>query len=249
MEGLRRGGGQHVDEHQGHGAQDRRDARHDRLALGLLVDRHGRVPAPVDEQRQEHAAGQRPEVHVGHEPRGCRMDGPGRVRHVDLGQRDDREDHEHEVLEAQQEPLQAGRHLDADRRDGAHDHQEGYADESDPEERARQAVGPDQQEEVGAGDLRQAGHDDDVGGDHHPAGHPAGPRSDRSGHPAEGGAAVGVCPVQVVVGAGDEDHGDERDEHDRRRLEPDAGDHDDQPQGDCETVGRRRRGYADDDAR
>ena len=38
----------------------------------------------------------------------------------------------------------------------------------------------EEQEEVGAGDLGQARHDDDVGGDHDPAGHPAGPRTDGS---------------------------------------------------------------------
>ena len=225
------------------------DAGNDRLALGLLVDRHGRVPAPVDEQRQEHALRERPDVHVGQEPPDRGMDRGDRVRGVDLGQRDHREDHEHQVLEAEQEPLQARRDLDAERGHDAHEDEEDDAGAGHPERRGGQAVGADQQEEVAAGDLSEAGHDDDVGGDHHPAGHPARPRSHGSGDPAERGAAVGVDFVQVVVRLGDQDHRHERDDHDRRGLEPDAQHRRDQPQGHGEAVRGSRGRHTDDDAR
>ena len=43
-----------VDADQDDRAQDRRDAGRARRVLGLLVDAHRRVPAPVDEDRGEH---------------------------------------------------------------------------------------------------------------------------------------------------------------------------------------------------
>ena len=67
--------------------------------LCLLVDRIGGVPAPVDEQGQEDATGKRAEVHVGDEPGDGRMDRADGMGGVDLGERDHREDHQHEVLE------------------------------------------------------------------------------------------------------------------------------------------------------
>ena len=159
------------------------------------------------------------------------MDGSCKVRRVDLGERDDREDDQHQILEAQQEPLQTSRYLNADGSHSAHDDEEQDAGSRDPQRGVGQPVGADQVEEVHTGDLRQAGHDDDVGRHHDPAGDPTRARPHGSGDPAERGAAVWVYFVEVVVGTRDEDHRDERDDHDRGRLEPDPGYRSDQPQG------------------
>ena len=62
------------------------------------------------------------------------------------------------------------------------------------------AVVAEQLEGVEARDLRQVRHHDHVGDDDRPAAHPARARAHRLGHPREGGAAVRVGAVHVVVG-------------------------------------------------
>ena len=77
-------------------------------------------------------------------------------------------------------------------------------------------------ERVGAGDLGEVRHDDDVGDDDAPAAHPAGHGAEGAGHPGEGGAAVGFGLVELAVGHRDEVHGQEGQQHDGGRLEASA---------------------------
>ena len=59
MEGLGGGRDDDVDQTSSDGRDDRRLARALRWVLGLLVDRDAGVPAPVDEDRQQHRAASR----------------------------------------------------------------------------------------------------------------------------------------------------------------------------------------------
>ena len=173
--------------------------------------------------------------------------GAGRSREVHLDERHEREDAQDDHLGAEQEPLRLGRRLDADVADPGHDHDPEHAEGERPPLAVREAVGAEQVERVLAGDLGQVRHHDHVGGDDAPAAHPAQVRPHRPRHPREGGAAVGVGPVQVVVGRGDEEHRHEREQHDRRRLQADDGH--DEPEAGREAVAGRGRRDADDDAR
>ena len=162
---------------------------------------------------------------------------------VDLDQGDDREQRQGEDLRRQQADLGAGRELDPDHHDRGHDHDPDHADDRHGR---RRGVDSEQLEAVEAGDLRQVGHHDDVGDDDHPAGDPAELRAHRLGHPGEAGAAVGVGFVQVVVAAGDQEHRDEADQQDRRRLQGDRGGDEAERRG--EAVAGGGGGDADDDA-
>ena len=103
-------------------------------------------------------------------------------------------------------------------------------------------VGIEEQEHVLAGDLGQAGHHQDVGGDDPPATQPPRLGPEGAGGPGEGGAAVGVGGVEGLVPVGDQQHRDEGQDGDDRRLQ--AGDGDDhEAQGGGEAVGRRGRGH------
>ena len=86
------------------------------------------------------------------------------------------------------------------------------------------AVGVEEEEDVLAGDLGQAGHDQDVGGHDAPAAHPPGLRAEGPGPPRECGATVRVGVVQLLVAVGDEQHRDEGDDGDDGRLEAVDGD-------------------------
>ena len=110
----------------------------------------------------------------------------------------------------------------------------------------RRPVQPKSSKRVEAGDLGQVRHHDDVGDDDRPAGDPAELRAHRLGHPGEAGAAVRVGFVHVVVAAGDQEHRDEADQQDRRRLQGDRGG--DEAEGRGEAVAGGGGGDADDDA-
>ena len=84
---------------------------------------------------------------------------------------------------------------------------------------AADAVGVEEQEHVLAGDLGEAGHDQDVGGEDAPAAEPAGLRPEGPGGPGEGRAAVGIGLVQLLVADRGEQHRDEREDDDDRRLD------------------------------
>ena len=58
-----------------------------------------------------------------------------------------------------------------------------------------------QVQRIFAGDLRQARHDQNVGGEHRPAAHPADVRTESAGAPGERGAAVGIGAVEIKIGA------------------------------------------------
>ena len=170
-----------------------------------------------------------------------------RVARVDLDEGDDREQREREDLGAEQPDLRARRQLDAVDADRGHDHDPDHADERDRERRVGRALPADQQEAVEAGDLRQVRHHDDVGDDDRPAAHPAPRRAHRARHPRERRAAVRVGAVHVVVRRRDEQHRQEGEDQDRRRLQPDRGHDEREHRG--ERVAGRGRGDADHDAR
>ena len=163
--------------------------------------------------------------------------------------RGDREHGEHDDLDRQQHLLDVGRDLDADVADPGHQDDPDDADEQDPATRrvATDAVCADEQEEVLPGNLREAGHDQDVGGENAPATHPAGLRPEGLGTPGERCATVGLASVQFLVSERDEEDRDERENDDDDRLG--AGQHGHEAQRRREAVGRRGRGDADDDAR
>ena len=116
VEGLRGERDDEVDREQQEGAHDRGAARRLGRVLGLLVDRDGGVPAPVDEDREQQPAAHRAErLDVERvEPAQRRVDAPGRMAGPDLDERDDREEDEDHDLRAEQPPLGARRGLDAD---------------------------------------------------------------------------------------------------------------------------------------
>ena len=107
-------------------------------------------------------------------------------------------------------------------------------------------VEPEQQERVLGRDQRQARHDDEVGHQRAPPAEPAGARTHRARDPGEVRAAVGVGSVQVEERRRDAAHRDERDPHDRGRLEPHVERHEPERCGDA--VGRCR-GRDPDDGR
>ena len=172
--------------------------------------------------------------------------GVGGVAGVDLDQGDDREQRQGDDLGRQQADLGAGRELDPDHHDRGHDRDPEDADRGHRDGRFGRRRPAEELEAVEAGDLGQVGHHDDVGDDDRPAGDPAQLRAHRLGHPGEAGAAVGVGFVQVVVAAGDEEHRDEADQQDRRRLQGDRGG--DEAEGRGEAVSGGGGGDADDDA-
>ena len=76
-----------------------------------------------------------------------------------------------------------------------------------------------------------------------PAAEPARLGAEGPGAPGEGGAAVGVGVVQLLVGVGDEQHRDEGEDRDDRGLQAVDGD-DDEAERRRQAVGRRRRRHA-----
>ncbi len=251
MDGLGGGRHHHVDEQQHQGGQQSGTTGGAPGVLGLLVHGDGSVPAPVDEHGQQHPGRQGADgMDVeGIEPLDRGPDAVGRVAGVHLGQGHDGEDEEDDDLGAEQGHLGPGRQLDADVTDGRHDDEPDHADEGDPEPRAvgGDAVGAEEVEGVDAGDRGQVGHDHQVGHEDAPAGQPTGLRPDGPGHPGERRAAVGIGPVQVVVGGGDEEHGHEGQQHHRRRVEADVGGH--EAEGGGQAVGGGGGGHPDDQAR
>ena len=226
---------------------DRMAARPGVLAGSLvssLTDDRG-VPAPVDEHHQDDAAGERAEAAM---PNGLSQDQlgvrwpAGRVAGADLDQRGDRQHQQHDDLDAEQGLLEVGRDLDAAVADVGHQDDPDDADQQHPAAGrvGADAVGVEQQEDVLPGDLGQAGHDQDVGGDDGPAAGPAGRRAERPGGPGERGAAVRVGLVQLAVA--DRGRAASARTPGRRlhgRLQADG--HDDEAQRGREAVGRRDR--------
>ena len=165
---------------------------------------------------------------------------------VHLHQRDHGERDQHDQLDAQQRVLHPGGDLDAAVADVGHEQDPHDARDGGPQLVVGQLVQPEQAERVGARDLREVGHHDDVGGDDAPAAHPARARPERPGRPRERGAAIGLGLVQLAVGHGDEVHRHEGQQHDRGRLL--ARDHDDEPEARRQAVGGSRGRHADHDA-
>ena len=250
MEGLGAGGDEQVDGDQQKRRDHRRPARPLAGILGLLVDRHARVPAPIQEQAEQHRHDQVLEVHVeGVEPGDLRMNRVRRVAGVDLDQRGYREHREDHHLEAQQQLLDARGELDAAIADPAHQH--------DPEHRSHErgalvGFGPVPAEElegVDRGDVGERGHHEQVGEEDRPAVEPAGGGPEGAGGPGERGAGVGVGAVEVFVGRGDQQHRDERHQQHRRGVDADALVEHDEAQRGRERVRGRGRGDPDHDVR
>ena len=252
-EGLRRRRNHDVD-------QDQQDRAHDRgLAgaaggvLGLLIDADPGVPAPVDEDPEQHAVDQSAAAAGETEGREPVQTDVQRLRRgsarVDLDQSHDREGGQRQHLHRQQDPLGGSRELDAHVTDPCHHGDPDSRHDAHRQQRVGSAVPLDQQERVLAGDVGEGGHDDDVRDHDRPAGEPAHLRPHRTRHPGEARAAVRVGAVHVVVGRGDEEHRDERDDHHRGRVHPHAVDGDDEAERRREAVGGRHRGDGDDEVR
>ena len=250
VERLRRCGDDDVDQHQ----QDR--AHHGRLAWAvggvarLLIDADAAVPSPVDEDAEQHPADQRraaPRQPEGREPVEADMDGAGHAGHVDLPQRDRREQAQREDLDRQEDELGAGRDLDPDVADPGHQHDPDRGDDAHVEEVFRGRGEAEERKCVDAGDVGQGRHHHDVGGDDHPAGQPAEVGPQRPRHPGKAGPAVGVRLVHIVVGGGDQEHRDEGDDHHRRCVEAHPGHSRDEAQRRRDAVGGSGRGDPDDE--
>ena len=139
----------------------------------------------------------------------------------DPHERDDRDGDEHDRLDPEQGVLHVRGELDADVADPGHQHDPHDTGHRRREGVAGEAVQAEEQEAVLAGDLGQVGHDDDVRRHDGPAAHPPGVGPERAGRPGERRAAVGVDPVELLVGHRDEEHRQEREDHHRRRLQAD----------------------------
>jgi hypothetical protein len=154
-----------------------------------------------------------------------------------LAERHRGEHQQHDELIAQQRLLHAGRELypapaDPGHRDDPHDR----ADDDHPV--VVQAVAPAEQlVGVDGRDVGQGGHHDHIGEEDHPAVDPADLRAQSARAPCEGGAAVGVCAVEVLVGGGDQQHRHKRGDHHPGRGGADALDRDDETQCGGERVG------------
>ena len=239
-----------VDPEEQEGADDGGPPRRPARVLRLLVHRDGRVPAPVDEDREQQPVRERAErLDVERvEPAPRRMDGAGRMPEVDAAERHDREHREDDDLRCEQEPLRLGRDLDADVADGAHQDDPDDARDAHPEPARRGLVGAEEEERVRARDLREARHHEHVRVEDPPAAEPAGRGTERARPPDEGRAAVGVGLVQVLEGVRDQQHRHECERHHDRRLEADARDRRDEAERGREAVRGRGRGDPDDDA-
>ena len=189
------------------------------------------------------------EVVEGVEPIGTRDQmARRRVSRCHLHQSDDREQEQDRELYPEQRFLDIGRYLDPDVTDRRHDDDPRDADQQDP---AAGCIRPDpvrieEEEDVLTGDLGQACHDQDVGRNDPPPPEPACLRTKGTSRPSEGGAAVGVGVVHLLVAIGDEEHRNEGQDRDDRRLQAvDRDDH--EPERGGQAVGRRGRGHPDYD--
>ncbi len=141
-----------------------------------------------------------------------------RVALRDGDERGDREDDQHEHLEADQEVLQLLRGLHVAVRDEGRAEHEQQAD-ADVDERVEREVGDlgvagdlrDQQEQELDGDAGEVRQHEDRRGDQAPAGEPADPRPERTRRPGERGAGVGHRRLQLAVAERDQQHRDEAD--------------------------------------
>jgi hypothetical protein len=161
-------------------------------------------------------------------------------------------------LDREQDDLRPGRDLDPDVADPGQDRDErdSQGDDAEVDRLLADLHGPDwgledvdveQAERVDRGDLGEARHHDDVGHDDRPAGYPAEVRTHGLGDPGEARPAVGLRSIHVVVGDRDEQHRNERQEHDRGGVDADGCRDEAERHG--EAVGGRRRGNPDDDVR
>ena len=201
-------------------------------SLRLLVDRYATVPAPVDEDAQQHAVDQGLDRHVERvEPRECGLDRARRAVGVDLDQRDDGEDEEDHHFGAQQVLLRFG---PTARSRGSRSTSSARS-RSRQQRSARTSIVRRCSSRTGGyvylpGDLGQRGHHDDVGEDDRPAVRANRSRAQRARRPRECGPAVRIRAVEVLVGRGHKQHRDERDDQHRRRVDADPADRDDEPE-------------------
>ncbi len=190
---------------------------------GLLVAGDRGVPAPVDEDGDQRCTDDGGQAEAGGpQPRQTRMQRPcWGVARVRLDEGVDSEDHQHHELDREQHVLNPRRDLDAPVADVGHDHDPDHAGDRAPEDAVGQTVRTHQAIAVRAGDLGEIRHHDDVRRDDAPAAEPACLRPECPRCPGERRPAVRFGLVELGVGNGDEIHRDEREQHDRRCLDPD----------------------------
>jgi len=169
----------------------------------------------------------------------------GGVTGCDPDQRPGGEHREHDQLNREQHLLEARGQLDAAVADVGHRRDPQHADEQHPPAAgvATDAFGVEQQKDVLAGDLRQARHHQQVGGDDAPPAHPPGAGPEGAGGPGEGDPAIRHRLVQLGKTDGHEQDRDEGNDDDHGGLQADSGD--DETQRGGQAVGRRRRGDPD----
>ena len=217
------------------------------LLLGLLGQVHRALPAPVDKDPDQEPPdkGAGTIDSKGREPRELRNERPFGGRAAENPRQGyDGEEQERADLGDDQDVLEVGRELGAYDAHGRHRDDDDHGEQRDRHLRAGEAVETEEQVGVACSHVGQRPHDQDAGNADGPAPDPTGPRSHGPRHPRERRAAVLVGAVHVVESGGHEEHRYERSQQNRRRLHTDGDHH--QPDDGRQRVGRRRRGYADD---
>ena len=247
-EGLQRDDDQHIRAEQQERRDNARGPGNPARFLALLVDRSGGVPAPVDEDHQQHPDHQLVERELRRvEPAPRRLDAlrPGRAVR-DLDDREDGEDQKDRHLDRDQDQLQAGRDFDPAVADVGQDDDPQDPHEQHPDARrvGTDLVGTEEQKDVLPGDLGVACHRQEVGGDRPPAARkPSGAYAERPRGPREARAAVRVGAVHLLRRPGGEEHRDEGRARRSPASDPDGRHHEAEGRG--EAVGRRRGGKSD----
>lgn len=230
-EGDRRERGEEVGDEQDHGGGDRGPAGGAVAVHGLLVEGDQGVPAPVDEQAQEHGLGERAEVVEAEGVDPAQGRGGGAV----TGEGGDPEGEQGEELEGEHRVLRVGGEPDAPVGDG---HDQGDQEDGDGghgEGAAGRAVEPEEGEQRGGPDLGERGHREDGRDQDRPtARDPADGRAERPGVPDEGRAAVRHPPVQFPEREGREE--DRHEAQDQGGRGPVADDEGHEAQGDRDAV-------------
>ena len=205
--------GEQVGAEQQHGRDDGGPARRLVAVLGLLVDGDQRVPAPVDEQAQQHRFGQRPEA-----VERQRVE-PGQARRLrpTAGEGGGAEAEQGDQLQTQQHVLDLGGDLQAAVGDGGDDGEDQHRRGDHREVVGRQRVEAEQREQIARADAGQRRHRDDGRDlDDPTAGEPAGVGTEGPGVPHEDGAAVGHLPIEFTKGEGRQQDRHESDRTARR---------------------------------
>ena len=204
-EGHRGDGDDHIEADQQDGREDGGARRRAVRVLGFFVHRGAGIPAPIDEYRDQHGLGKIARAVDGERIEPVERDaGAVGVARIDLLQRHRGEDEEDDDLGGEQHFLRMRGELDAEITDRGHGHDPGDADRG--HRKYRRLIDAEQMARIGAGNLGEARHDQNIGGENDPAAHPAAIRADGARRPGERGAAIGVGVVEMIIGDRDEQH-------------------------------------------